>query len=300
MNDFLKIFFTICALVAAFLFGRNYGEKTFKEGEEYKTFAKANDELNYAKSELENAKAKLQNIIDSAETKKTDELLGQILQVFLADLGLRIQNRDAILKQAQTVVVAHIQAPAPPPEIKNSEQFVKKADAPVFSKQSLNKLKSFEWMLQNSSGGRDTFKDLSKVTLKNLKQSEGEEDLSKAECDSLLGVYRGSVMDINNNHFGSIVFEFHSEKQGDQSGYSGTISWYNESNSAPMSQIFSNTCGKKIDGLAGRIFYFSSDRFLQIYKLGNVNKIAGLFYEILPNKTTKEIGAFVLGRTDRL
>ena len=303
MSDFFKIFLTICALVASFLFGRRYGEKTYHESAEYKEFAKAAEDLNYAKSELENAKAKLQNIVDGAETKKTDELLGQILQVFLADLGLRIQNRDAILRQAHVAAISTIAPAAPlvlPPEPVEVAPIAKKPEPEAWSKANISKFKSYEWMLENSGGEKDTFRDLAKVQLKNLRQTTGETDYSRTECEAFLGGYRGSVRDINNQRYGSLVFDFRSGKVNGEAGYYGTINWFNEANSNSLSEKIGNNCGKKLKGLSGRVFNLTADRFIQVYKLSNVDKLAGNFYELLPNGTTKRIGSFILGRTDKI
>ena len=285
MKDFFKIFIAVCALAAAFVAGRNYGEKTYHEGEEYKAFAKASDDLNYAKSELENAKAKLQNIIDSAESKKTDELLGQILQVFLADLGLRIQNKEAILKRAE----------APAAIVKAKEP--KPAEAPAPAKKApelkakVTKYKSFEWMLANTNGGSDTRRALQKVQIKSMRNVALESEFD--ECEDLLGAYRGQLMNINKSNYGSLLFNL--QKNG---GYSGGLSWFNEANTSTLTGKLNN-CGQKISGTQGRIFYFNSERFVQLYKLTSVQKIAGNFYEVLPNGTTKLVGDFILGRVDK-
>ena len=101
MKDFFKIFLSLCVLVTAFVVGKGYGEKTFLESDEYKKIAQTRDELDFTKNEIENAKAKLQNIVDAADKEKTDELFGKLFDVFLTDLGLRIQNKELILKNAQ-------------------------------------------------------------------------------------------------------------------------------------------------------------------------------------------------------
>ncbi len=301
MKDFIKIFIGICSLVAAFLFGSNYGEKTYHESAEHKSLIKATEELNFAKSELENVKVKLQNITDRAETKKTEELLGQILSVFLNDLGLTIQNREAILKQAQQQTAPapqptpSVQAKAPPLEKRDSTST---APPQAVSKLSVSKFKSFEWMVQNSTGGKSTLRDLKKVEIKNLNSYlKQATDLDTSECEDLLGVYKGSVKNIEDKNFGSLEFELKvGQNQKDQDLY-GKTAWYFNENA--ISEKIGNNCGKKIKGLGGRIFNLSPDKFIQIYKLNNAEKTAGNFYEVLPNGTTKILGSFILNRVDR-
>ena len=299
MADFLKIFLCICAVASAFIFGRGYGERTYRESQEYKDFAKAKEELNYAKNELENAKAKLQNIIDSAANKKTDELLGQIFQVFLADLGLQIQNREMILKQAQATPAEAPAKLAQPkiPETKTPEQ--KPPAASAWNKLNFNKFKSHEWMLENSTGGPGALRELERLKLKNLNQAAGDLSYLKEECESFLGSYKGQIKDTLQGRLGSLSFELRSGNLTGTAEYFGTINWFNEANSTSLTEKIGNNCGKKITGLSGRIFSLSQDRFVQVYKLSNIEKLAGNLYEVLPHGTTHYMGAFVLGRTDK-
>lgn len=298
MKDFIKIFFGISALVAAFMFGSNYGEKTYNESSEHKNLVKATEELNIARADLENVKIKLQNITDRAETKKTDELLAQILHVFLTDLGLTIQNRDAILKQAQQLHTPPVAAPKTEP----------KTEAPVvteviespkpIAKFNMNKLKSYEWMVQNSGGGESTIRDLKKVEIKNLNAYLKQADYQDAsDCEQLLGVYKGSVKNINLKNFGSLEFELKVGQTKQREELYGKTAWYFKENS--ISEKIDNNCGKKIKGLGGRIFNLAADKYIQIYKLNNAEKTAGNFYEVLPNGTSKVLGSFVLNRVDR-
>lgn len=299
MKDFIRIFLGISALVAAFMFGSNYGEKTYNESSEHKNLVRATEELNIARADLENVKIKLQNITDRAETKKTDELLAQILHVFLTDLGLTIQNRDAILKQAQQAQAA----PAPitaggsktgvPPDNEEFEQ-----PKPIASKLNINKLKSFEWMVQNSGGGESTIRDLKKVEIKNLNAYLKQADYQDAsDCEQLLGVYKGSVKNINLKSFGSLEFELKVGQTKLREELYGKTAWYFKENT--ISERIDNNCGKKVKGLGGRIFNLAADKYIQIYKLNNSEKTAGNFYEVLPNGTSKVLGSFVLNRVDR-
>lgn len=297
MKDFIKIFLTISALVAAFMFGSNYGEKTYSESSAHKNLMKATEEHNTARADLENVKVKLQNITDRAETKKTEELLAQILHVFLTDLGLTIQNKDAILKQAQQVAL-----PQTTPSARSAEEPAEKTqpnpEKMNDSKVNINKFKSFEWMVQNSGGGQNTIRDLKKVEIRNLtaflKQAEY---LDAGDCHQLLGVYKGSVKNINDKSFGSLEFELKLDQSKPREELYGKTAWY--FNESAITEKISNNCGKKVRGLGGRIFNLATDKYIQIYKLNNAEKTAGNFYEVLPNGTSKILGSFVLNRVDR-
>lgn len=297
MSDFVKIFLFISAVVSAFLFGRGYGERTYRQSSEYKEFAKAKEELGYANNELENAKAKLQNIVDSADTKKTDELLGQILQVFLADLGLRIQNREAILKSAQNYSPPQLNVSPPIPKAEVVAEAVKN-EQPAPKNTSQSKFKSSEWMLQNAESERQALRSLKKLELKKMSNVSLELNGSTSECTNFLGTYRGSIIDDSNKRFGSLIFNLREKSLEGAQGYSGTINWYNAENGNPLSQKVENGCGKKITGLEGRIFDLADNRVIQVYKLSNLGKLGGIFYEVLPNGATNRLGSFVLGRTD--
>lgn len=302
MGDFVKIFFGICALATAFVVGKGHGEKSYLESEDYKKIAAAKEELEFSKGELENAKAKLQNIVDRGSNQKTDELLGQILQVFLADLGIQIQNKELILKQAQMCSAASAEvaatkaAPVPKSENKSSnveETETKPAKKPIVS---VGQFKSNEWMLANSNGGNDTLRTLDKLVIKNLNGYLSLTAPTNEGCEGFLGAYRGNIKDdASNKNMGSLSFDL---KQSENQSFSGKIAWFNDPN-PPLTQMINESCGRKAKDLAGRIFNLSEQRYVQIYQIESKNLMAGNFYEVLPMGTTKRIGKFVLKRTDK-
>ena len=305
MGDFIKIFISVMALVSAFLFGRNYGEKAYLDSTDYKAIIAARQELDYAKAELEDTKAKLQNIMDRAETQKTDELLSQLMNVFLVDLGLRVQNKELILKNAQMTAANPAPILALKPAIEKIKQDVAteeknnaKEQEKISAAQSKahRQFKTYEWMLSQSGGGSETLRSLDKVVIKNLNAYLSAAGTEKVECESLLGAYSGGVKDINNRDFGSMKFDLKqaADKAGNPTdGYQGKIAWYNDPN-APLTQQINNTCGRKVKGTDGRIFSLADDRYVQIYQLTNTKTIAGNFYEVLPGGTTKRLGKFEL------
>lgn len=302
MGDFVKIFFGICALAIAFVVGKGHGEKSYLESEDYKKIAGVKEELEFSKGELENAKAKLQNIVDRGSNQKTDELLGQILQVFLADLGIQIQNKELILKQAQMCSASNAAVAAAKPgsalRTENKPSSAEEAEAKTTKKSivSVGQFKSNEWMLANSNGGNDTLRTLDKLVIKNLNGYLSQTAPTNDGCEGFLGVYSGNIKDdANNRNMGSISFDL---KQSENQTFTGKIAWFNYPN-PPLTQMINESCGRKAKDLAGRIFNLSEQRYVQIYQIESKNLMAGNFYEVLPMGTTKRVGKFVLKRTDK-
>lgn len=298
MKDFTKVFLSISALALVFVWGRSVGEKSQIEKSEYRDLIRANEELKFAKNELENLKTKLQNIADQAENKKTDELLAQILQVFLADLGLQIQNKEMILKKAQHSEAAPAPTlPPTPPRVAEKEpnkEPIEKAEKNYWTQNRLSKLRSSERDLKHSSTEKNIERKLEGVQLKQIKDLiKISTSVTETECREFLGAYRGSVKNINNQYFGSINYEL---KQMVNTELKGQVAWYN--NQTAITEKL-NECGKKIQGLDMRLLELSSSKYLQIYKIKNSNRLGGNFYETLPNGTTKLVGSFILGRTDQ-
>ncbi|MEK6628533.1 MAG: hypothetical protein AABY53_07895, partial [Bdellovibrionota bacterium] len=275
MKDFIKIFLSISALVATFLIGRSYGEKTYLESVEHRGALKAVEDLNFAKADLENAKAKLQNITDRAGTLKTEELLAQILHVFLTDLGLRIQNKEVILKRTQDPVASsELRSKEAPPEEKNEEPgkypvMSPPPEAPrkeaVWTKTNINKFKSLEWMVENSGDSAAAHRGLKKVQIKNLGTFLAQADQDIDGCEAFLGSYKGPIKDIEKKYIGSLEFELKLEGAnslaGDATRLSGKTAWYNSGRA--VSEKFKDNCGKKIKGLSGRIFSLDADKYVQ-------------------------------------
>lgn len=301
MKEFVKIFIGISSLAAAFLIGRSHGEKTYIESSTYRDVVRASEEMSYSKNELENIKTKLQNIADQAQNKKTDELLGDILNVFLVDLGMQLQNKEAILKQAQNCSATSV-AQAKPTQVEKTEKPTTKTQdqekPEKWSAHKLNKFKSTEWMIQNSSGTKNALNELKKVQIKNMNSFLRQAETSEGgECGALKGTYKGSIKNIENKYFGSLEFELKQKETESGEAIVGKTAWYN--NNKVVSEKIKNNCGKKVKGLRGRVFGVADDKYVQVYKLNSADKIAGNFYEVLPNGTTKIVGSFILNRTDK-
>lgn len=313
MGDFFKIFFGLCLLVGAFFVGKNYGENTYKESEEFKKITLVREELDFAKNDLENAKAKLQNIVDRADNEKTDELLAQILQVFLADLGLQIQNRELILKNAKANIKTDRTnteiSPQPlkldkPSDANPETNLTAKANRAinklnreeVEKQKNINKFKSNEWLLLNSNNKSEVQKNLDKLVIKNLKSFVDASQIEAQDCINYLGEYRGKIKNELKQNMGSMSFNLKNNQE--ENKFFGNISWFNNPNPT-LKQDFDNSCGKKLQGFSGRFFSLTENRYIQVYRLQDLKTLAGNFYEILPAGTTKRIGSFQLSRTDQ-
>lgn len=299
MKDFLKIFFILCGLVAAFLYGRSYGEETFKQSDEYRNFTKAKDEQSFAKSDIENAKAKLQNIIDSSDNKKSDEILGQILQVFLADLGLKIQNQK-LLKDGTLAI-------NPTPEPKANQEFVQPAKSSSEEREpkpkkefDFKKLKSYEWILLNAQSPDDVAGNLKNVEIKNIDSYMSSAINTRPEDDALLfGSYRGRIMDVTGKEYGTVAFEMAPANEvGKKDEFKGSLKLFRNGKQTNTDNFSGTNIGYRFEGSSGIVINFGSN-YYQMYKVPQTQQLAGYFYERLVNGTTKTIGSFVLNRVDQ-
>lgn len=278
MSDFLKIFFVLCVSVAAFMFGRNYGEKTYRETEEYKELVKAKDQLTFANSELQNVKAKFQNIIDGSANRKQEEMLGQILQVFLADLGLRVAENQ--------------RSPTP-----TTEKEIVKPEKTF----DLKKLKSYEWILSNSASTDDVHKNLKNVEIRNLNEFLAiAKDAPIQAFGGIFGSYRGYILGVDGKNYGTMLIEINANAAtSEKPEAKGTIKIFKENRDTMSSNFTTHALGKIVEGSGCVILNPGQDnKFYQVYKVRD-SQLAGYFYERLTNGTTKTIGSFVLNRTDQ-
>ncbi len=301
MRDFLKIFIVLCLLVGAFMYGRNYGELTYRESEEYKSLVKAKEDLTFVKADLENAKVKLQNIIDGAENKKQEELLAQILQVFLVDLGLRVSDHQAnSLNKTATVPPTAPEQAKPALQKSTKDQVV--VESPKEEKKfDIKKLKSYEWILTNSATKEDLAKNLKNVEIRNLNLFlQGARAPAISEFEPIFGSYRGRIDDVNQKEYGSMLIEINANQQSEKPSAKGNIKIFRE-NSGTMENNFStNTLGFSVEGSTSFVINPGNDnKFYQLYKIKETQQLAGFFYERLANGTTKTIGSFVLNRVDQ-
>ena len=307
MKEFIKIFVGLSFLAGAFLAGRNYGEKTYFESNEYKNLKTSGEELSLVRGELESTKTKLQNILDRAQSQKSDELLANLMQVFLADLGMQIQNKEAILLKAQkceqekAALDAEKQKAAASATAQN--ELALRAIEKLSREQqkidkAVGKIKANEWFLLNAKSTREALRGLDKVTINKISSTQLDEVIEKAHCEKFVGDYKGVVKNTTNGEFGSFKFILREKSLPEGKIFKGNMEWDTEV-SNPIVGGIANGCGHKLRGLEGRIFYLDSNKYVQLYNLGVPGQIAGNIYETLPNMTSNRVGKFILSRTDK-
>lgn len=297
MKDFLKIFILLCGFVGVFLFGRNYGEQTFKQSDEYKNFIKEKDEQSFFKNDFENAKAKLQNIIDSSTNKKSDEILAQILQVFLADLGIRIQNQNKLAQEqlstpAQVKTVDEAEKVILPTEnhhtVEKKEKFF-----------DYKKMKSYEWILTNATDSEDLQNNLKNVEIKDLDTYlKGAIETKPQQQEAIFGSYRGRIIDVIQKEYGTLAVEIAPLTENEKMKLKGSIKIFKNGKETTSKGFTTTQLGYHIEGSSAFIID-NGNTYFQLYKVPETQQIAGYYYERLVNGTTKTIGSFVLNRVDQ-
>ena len=205
MKDFLKIFGILCFVVGAFLLGRTNGEEKFRQSEEYQNLLKQKTASEFNNNELQNVKTKFQNIVDNAETKKTEELLAQILQVFLADLGLRIQNQQAFLKESTSVSTT---PPVVEPTKQNRRDEINKAVAESRKDSNIKKMRSWEWMITNAEKDHNLNEYLKNLEIKSLNDYlEKAKPAPLSNFENIFGSYRGRIFYQDSKEYSTLIFE---------------------------------------------------------------------------------------------
>ena len=311
MKDFLKILAVLVVIVIAFVTGRNYGETSVLESKEYKeTKSQIVDNAN-SNAELALMKEKIQSLLDSSDLKKADEVYGKMMTLFLVDLGLRIseqQQKDMDVGKSQLLICAArsgttpvvktpeapVQQPIPTPAAEPQEP-----KAPKFSQTAPGRFKSTEWTLVNSSSNSEILKNLEKIKLTDIDAFMKNAPVTPAaDVQKYFGTFRGRVSAVDGSNYGSIVISI-GQAPEKENEVKGEVKFYRQGNVESNSSFTSNAWGYTPVGYQTNMVSLGA-RFLQIYKIENADKIAGNFYERLPNGTTKLIGSFVLNRTDRL
>lgn len=311
MKDFIKIFLVLITVVVAFVFGRSYGEQSILESKEFKDNKSSQAENARAEEELKLMKDKFQSLLDSADLKKADEVYGKMMTLFLVDLGLRIseqQQKDLDAGKSQLLICAAqsgqlpaIKMPQAPPQVVIPKTLPEEAlKAPKFSQVAPGRFKSTEWTLVNSSSSNsEILKNLEKVKLTNIDAFlVAAPETQFSDLQKYYGTFRGRVVAVDGSNYGSLVMTIgqHAEKANN---VSGEVQFYRGGKAESTSTFNGATWGYTPTGYQGNMVSMGG-RFLQIYKIESADKVAGNFYERLPNGTTKLIGSFVLNRTDRL
>ena len=300
MKDFFKIFLVLCAIVSAFFYGRNYGETTTTESSEIKNLKSENFQNQNAQKELKNLKDKFQKLLDSSDLKKADEILGQIMTIFLADLSLQISNEKQKdfndgKKLCTINALAKTEQKAEP--VKTPEHEIEK---PVQKNQIQNnaRFKLGEFEILEARDSNEIFKALKKLEVKKIDSLlEGSLATGFQQSRKFFGEYRGSIIDVTGKVYGSIVFNI-KNTPSEKNPIKGSIKIYKNGEITNNSSFTSNDVGQSAENSTAVIVDAGPDKYLQVYKIESEQKIAGYYYEVLPNRTTKTIGTFVLSRTD--
>lgn len=312
MKDFLKILFVLVIVVIAFVSGRNYGEASILESKDYKETKSNLADNARSDEELRLMKEKFQNLLDSADLKKADEVYGKMMTLFLVDLGLRIseqQQKDLDTGKTQMAMCSPSSVKASvavkekkPVEVPvetakdQAEEIIEKA--PRFSRLNSGRFKSTEWTLVNSSSAEEILRNLEKVKLTDIDAFlKGAPQTSGNDLQKYFGTFRGKVSAIDGSDYGSLVIEVGPAEKANN--VTGEVKFFRQGKVQSNSAFTTDAWGYRPEGYQGNMVSMG-DRYLQLYKIEGSDKMAGNFYERLPNGTTKLIGSFVLNRTDRI
>ncbi|MBC7421107.1 MAG: hypothetical protein H7328_10300 [Bdellovibrio sp.] len=287
MNDFFKIFTILCLVIGAFLFGRNYGEESFRQSIEFQSLLKKQTASDFTNNDLENVRAKLQNIINVAENKKIHDVLSQFYQVFKEDLNLKIPE---IITKTELLPAA---APAAKVIISAVDKEAEKEKSRVAK---IKKMSSYEWMLTNAQSGSEVKDVLKHVEIKNMDSFlKNSKPVDVKKISQIFGSYRGRLFSVDGNAYSTLIFNVQS------SGEVVNLKVETIQNGrSSLRTAETNQPGFMVEGSPGLILNFgTTNAYYQLYKNNDTNQLAGYFYERLVNGTTKTIGSFVLNRVDQ-
>jgi hypothetical protein len=308
VKDFLKIFLVLCAVVGAFFFGRNYGEVTQVESSEFKTLKSDNFNNQNAQNELKNLKEKFQNLLDSSDLKKADEVLGKIMTIFLADLSLQVsEDKQKDFELGKQVCVMKTPDPAKTaktevkPEAKIDPKHEDEEPVVETKKRGIKnegKFKVAEFEITEAQDTASIRKALEQLELKKLDSIlDGAPRSSFQQSKKFFGVYRGSVIDTTGKIYGTMIMDIRNTPAA-KSPIKGSLKLFRDGVETTGSDFDNDALGYTSEGFAATIIQIGSRGYIQVYKSESIQKIAGIYYERLPNGTTKTIGTFILSRTD--
>lgn len=302
MNDFLKIFLVLCAVVSAFFFGRNFGEETRNESTEIKTLKSENFQNQNAQIELRNLKDKFQKLLDSSDLKKADEVLGKIMTIFLADLSLQISDsQQHDFDEGKKLCLSSINNNTVEKNKDKSlhdEEIKKEPEIKKNTIRNIAKFKSAETEILNTEDPILIKELLQQLELKKIDSLlEGAPSATFQQSRKFLGTYRGSVIDVTGKTYGTLVMELESTPE-ETSPLKGNVRVFQNGVQTSNNNFTSSGFGYTPNDYKSTVFQLGASGYLQLYKIEPAQKIAGLYYERLPNGTSKTIGTFVLSRTD--
>lgn len=310
MRDFIKIFLVLTGIVIAFVSGRNYGENTVIQSQEYKLKISRLNEIEKSLQNFNSTKEKIQILFEDTEFNKKNDFYGQLLTllVFDLDLDLSDQQRKQIEQNKNYVnqCVANNK-----PSVKKDESLTEdRAVAAVeedkeretsqkqkkWNKVGEKKFKSMESSLLQSLKDSDIRKNLNNLIISNMDAFIKESSTVQfEEIENYEGTYRGQVTAINGDSYGSLIVQIGVDKEA-KGFVTENIKLYRQGREE---LTVDNKLKTYKQSEYSAVVMDLENRYLQIYKLQNKEKITGHFYERLPNGTSKLIGSFVLSRTDK-
>jgi hypothetical protein len=312
MKEFIKIFAGLVLIIGAFTVGKNYGVKTVVDTPEYKQQVSAQGQLIDKDEQLQKIKISFQNLLDSTDLKLGHELLGKMMVILLTDLSLKIskeqEDQIAIGKNycmAGRVAPNAASAPVSVAPASQSTLATKTEAPPNKAKTSWAhfrppQFKSFEWLGMNSSTEKNSLRQLARTEIKNMNEfiSQG----SAVEADRYLdfvGEYKGTIIDIKNQVYATLTTKINVLDQKASKSKVSVETTLIRNGEETRSSTKGTDFGWSHPETYAIIIEQDKDRYLQIYKLGPTQKLAGNYYEVMPNGTTKLIGQFALTRIDR-
>lgn len=308
MKDFLKIFVVLCAVVGAFFFGRNYGEETKAESSEFKNLKSDNFNNKNAQEELVNLKEKFQKLLDSSDLKKSDEILGKIMTIFLADLSLQLtEGQQKDLEIGKLACVTKLPDPAvavkteikpeikPNPKHEDEEPLVETKKSGIKNE---GKFKAAEFEILEAQTSEDMARALKNLELKKIDSLlDGAPNSTFQQSKKFFGTYRGTILDSTGKVYGTMILDIKNTPAA-KSPITGSFKLFKDGQESVGSDFSTDSLGYSPEKYGATVVQMGSRGYIQIYKAESIQKIAGIYYERLPNGTSKTIGTFILSRTD--
>ncbi len=275
------------------------------ESKEYIKMRSDSASTEKSEGEIAALKKKFQDLLDSTDLKKADEVLSKIMTIFLADLSLHLsadKEKDLSAGKLQCAIGAEpikTMDNISPPKLTANQITAAEEKAVDKSNSQIAKYKSSEWLLVNSRSDSEIRRNLKKIELKDLDTYlKGAPETSFKDSEKYLGVYKGWVIDIDNKQHALLSVSLRPIKnEKNQDRIRGRITFRKDQNESE-SEFTSQGLGYSPSGFSGAIHSLGNRR-IQFYSVQESRRLAGYVYEHLPNGTTKTIGTFILNRVDQ-
>ncbi len=273
------------------------------ESNEIKSLKSENFENKNAQVELDNIKIKFQNLLDSADLKKADEVLSKIITILLADLSLKIsEDSEKDLNEGKKICIENqskekkTEKNISIPEEEKPAENIKNLEIKTPQFKNSGQFKAAEFLIEEAENNSELYKSLDKLVVKRIDNLLlNSKKLSMEQSKIYFGSYRGSILGEDKKIFGTLVMSI---DQGPNNDVKGSISIFKNGSEVNGSQFTSPSIGYEPNESKATIISVAGTHSLQVYRIEKLNKLAGIYYERLPNGTTKMIGKFILMRTD--